>query len=122
MKDRNEVTISGVIRSEPRTSTTKAGEPMCSFQLAVARPEPSRAHDYLDVVVWQPLAAIIIDRLQAGKRLRIRGCLRKSSYDGNDGRRHSSTKVEAKEIEELTEEEEETAEAEPFPSLLGAAA
>ena len=122
MTDTNEVMITGRILHDPITRTTRSGDPMCTFQLAVARPEPSKAYDYLDVIVWQPLAEAVSAKLCTGKRMKVRGYLRKSMYDGNDGRRHSSTKIEAKEIEELGEEEEENAESDPFPSIAGAAA
>ncbi|MDO5108440.1 MAG: single-stranded DNA-binding protein [Erysipelotrichaceae bacterium] len=102
--DKNEVMLTGQVLNQPTLSRTKADEPMCRFQIAVSRKEPSKAKDYLDVVVWQPLAGKVGLRLRAGMRISLRGYLRRTSFQGNDGVRHSFTQVIAEEIEDAEEE------------------
>lgn len=103
--DRNEVMLTGQVLYEPKLQRTKSDEPMCTFQLAVSRREPSRAKDHLHIVVWQPLAERIGLRLRTGMRLAVKGYLRRTNYQSGDGSRHTLTQVVAEEIEEIGAEE-----------------
>ena len=103
--DKNEVMLRGQVLREPLLRRTKSDEPMCQFQLGVGRREPSKARDYLDIVVWQPLAEQVGLRLRAGMRIAVKGYLRKSNYQGSDGARHSFTQIVAEEISEISEAE-----------------
>lgn len=93
MTDLNEIRISGTVLRDPILRRTKADHDMCSLQVCVRRPEPSKAHDYLDVVVWEDLAAKVADEFHAGERILITGRLRKNNYTGNDGMKHVTTQI-----------------------------
>ncbi len=95
MTDLNEICVSGTLTRDPVLKRTKSDQDMCNFQLAVSRPEPSRAHDYLDVVFWGEKAAAFAKGYSAGERLMIKGRLKKSEYIGTDGRKRVMTQIVA---------------------------
>ena len=104
MSDINEIRISGTILRDPVLRRTKADHDMCTMQVCVSRPQPSKAHDYLDVMLWEDLAAKVVSDFHAGEKILIKGRLRKSSYTGMDGRKHTTTQI----IAEHAERPEET--------------
>lgn len=103
MSDINEIRISGTILRDPVLRRTKADHDMCTMQVCVSRPQPSKAHDYLDVMLWEDLAAKVVSDFHAGDKILITGRLRKSSYTGMDGRKHTTTQIIAEHAERPSE-------------------
>lgn len=103
MSDINEIRISGTILRDPVLRRTKADHDMCTMQVSVSRPEPSKACDYLDVMLWEDLASKVVSDFHAGEKIMITGRLRKSSYTGMDGKRHTTTQIIAEHAERPAE-------------------
>lgn len=99
MTDLNEVCISGMILREPSLRKTKTDHDMCSLQVCVKRPEPSKAHDYLDVVLWEDKAQEFVTRFHAGDRVFLKGRLKKTNYTGLDGVKRVTTQIIAEQAE-----------------------
>jgi single-stranded DNA-binding protein len=93
MKDLNEVCISGTLMRDPVLRRTRADHDMCTVMVSVMRPEPSKAHDYLDVICWEELAAKVADEFRAGERILFKGRLRKNNYTSTDGQKRVSTQI-----------------------------
>lgn len=104
MSDINEVHLTGVILKEPNLRRTRSENMMCSFQISVKRKEPSRSRDFLDIVVWEPLASEAGNAYHAGDRVSIRGRLQKTNYVGSDGRKRVTTQIVAEQMEGLPQE------------------
>lgn len=104
MTDLNEVCITGTLVREPVLRRTKTEDDMCALQVCVNRPEPSKSHDYLDVVFWEDIARDVANTYHAGDRILLKGRLRKNVYTGMDGRKHATTQIIAAHVESAEEE------------------
>ena len=104
MTDRNECIVTGTIVNAPRFGKTKTNGSMARFTVATAHPEPSKGKDYLLVSAWDQVAEQLEEEFHENDRITIRGSVRTSTYDDQDGKRRWITKINADSIEHPVEE------------------
>lgn len=107
MTDRNECIVTGTIVNAPRFGKTKSNGSMARFTVATAHPQPSKGRDYLLVSAWDQVADTLEAEFHENDRITIRGSVRTSAYDDQDGKRRWVTKINADSISHPEEEPEE---------------
>ena len=97
----NRVIISGKVVSEPivRHVGPNNSTLMCSFVLAVRRPNNSGKVDFPTITTWRGAAEFAQRNLSTGRRVIVHGELRTHDFTGKDGETHKSTEIQADYIE-----------------------
>jgi single-strand DNA-binding protein len=98
----NTVTLVGRLARDPDLKTTTEGVPRAWFVLAVARPfttrDGDREADFISIVAWRQLAAVVGEHLSKGRLIGVTGRLQVNLLDDGDGGRRSSAEVVADQI------------------------
>jgi single-strand DNA-binding protein len=98
----NAVTLVGRLARDPDLKTTTEGVPRAWFVLAVARPfttrDGDREADFISIVAWRQLAAVVGEHLSKGRLIGVTGRLQVNLLDDGDGGRRSSAEVVADQI------------------------
>jgi single-strand DNA-binding protein len=98
----NQITLVGRLARDPDLKTTTEGVPRAWFVLAVARPfttrEGDREADFISIVAWRQLAAVVGEHLSKGRLIGVTGRLQVNLLEDGDGGRRSSAEVVADQI------------------------
>jgi single-strand DNA-binding protein len=98
----NQVALVGRLACDPEVRATTEGVPRAWFVLAVARPFTSRdgdrEADFISVVAWRQLAAVVGEHLSKGRLIGVTGRLQVSLLEDGNGGRRSSAEVVADQI------------------------
>lgn len=95
----NIVLLTGRLATEPELRHTQQGTPCTTFVLAVDRMSKDDAADFPTIVAWRDTAEFASKHLRKGGRIVVRGEIRTRNYDGQDGKSHKATEVQAERIE-----------------------
>lgn len=95
----NVVILTGRLAVEPELQQTSRGTAWISFPLAVDRNTKEREADFPTVTAWRETAEFVSRYLHKGSRVVVRGEVRTRNYDGNDGKSHKVTEIQADRIE-----------------------
>lgn len=88
-KSINQVLLMGNLTRNPEVRTTKSGQNVTQFALALnrsykdANDQWQEATDYIDVVAWGKLGEQVAERLTVGSRALVAGRFQSSSWDDN---------------------------------------
>src|SRR5256884_6496188 len=129
----NKVMLIGRLTRDPEMRYTPSGSPVTSFSLATNRygqttdGEKKESPDYHTVVVWnigkRNLAEIAGQYLHKGSLVYVEGRLQTRSWEGQDGQKRKTTKVNATEIQFLeprSQSQPQAAAAEPVETAVSA--
>jgi single-strand DNA-binding protein len=98
----NQITLVGRLARDPELRTTTEGVPRAWFVLAVTRPfttrDGDREADFISIVAWRQLAAVVGEHLSKGRLIGVTGRLQVNLLDDGDGGRRSSAEVVADQI------------------------
>lgn len=100
----NKVMLIGHLGREPEMRHTSSGRPITTFSLATdhswrsADGERHEETEWFNIVAWGSLAEICKQHLSRGQQVYIEGRLKSRQWDDEEGNRHSSTEVVAKEM------------------------
>ena len=95
----NKVILSGRTTDNIELKTTTDGTSVATFILAVDRRTKDDKADFLTVVAWRKTAEFAAKYITKGRKIIVEGELRTRTYEGNDGKRHKVTEVQAINIE-----------------------
>lgn len=90
---------------DPESRTTRAGNQVCSFTIAVNRrkkPNQEQEADYFRINAWEGLAQNCMKYLAKGKKVSVVGPVSCNVYTGTDGKPRASMDVQAENIEFLS--------------------
>lgn len=104
MSNGNTVTLVGNVTRDPELRFTPAGQPICTFGLAVNRRIQDRSGQwqettsFFDIVAWRELAENVGESVQRGSRVIVTGRLEQRSFETKEGDKRSKVEVIADEI------------------------
>lgn len=83
----NSIAISGRLTRDPDLRRTQDGTPVCSFSVAVDRPNVKDKTDYIDCVAWRNRAEFVSQYFKKGSRIEVSGPLTMSTFEKNGEKR-----------------------------------
>lgn len=89
----NVIAISGNITADPELKTTPDGLSVCSFTVAVKRPNTKDKTDFINCVAWRSSAEFITKYFRKGQRIEIDGCLTSRKWEDKNGNKRTSFEV-----------------------------
>lgn len=89
----NCVILSGRLVAEPDLRQTLEGESVCSFRIAVARPNVKDKTDFIKCVAWHGQAEFVGKNFTKGQFIEVHGILKNSDWVDNAGTRHYALEV-----------------------------
>lgn len=95
----NVVILTGRLTADPELRYTQQGTPCTSFNLAVDRASRDDSADFPTIVAWRETAEFINQYMRKGSRIVVIGEIRTRNYDGQDGKSHKATEVQADRVE-----------------------
>lgn len=98
MQDLNQIRITGTITNEPKFLATQTNGLMARFSVAVHRPDPSKAIDFLTVIAWDDVAHFVQDNFHEQSRISLVGTVQYQKYKGSDGVDRRSYRIVAQDI------------------------
>ena len=101
----NKLTIIGNLTRDPELRTTKGGQEVCSFTVAVNRRKTGNQNpeaDYFRVTAWEGLAKICKQYLAKGRKVAVVGSVSLNMYQKQDGSGGASLEVTASDVEFLS--------------------
>lgn len=90
------VVLGGRLTHDPELKTTASGVSVCSFTVAVNRPQKdgeSRA-DFINCVAWRGTAEFITRFFRKASSILVQGTLQTRSWEGKDGQKRTATEVQ----------------------------
>ena len=110
----NKVYLIGNLTRNPEVSETSSGHTVARLSIAVNRDyleDGERKADYFNINVWRGQAENCGKYLKKGSKIAVLGSLHNRSYDDKDGNRRIVTDIVASEIEFLSSNRSEEAQA-----------
>jgi len=102
----NRIILIGRLTRDPELRYTNTGKAVARFTLAIDRPFKNQAGereaDFINVVVWGPLADNCSKYLSKGKLAAVDGRLEIRSFEGQDGNRRLIAEVVAENVRFLS--------------------
>jgi len=99
----NKVILMGRLTRDPEIKTTGNGKMVAHMSLAVDRPKSNNPNaqqvDYINMVSWEKGASFCQRYLTKGTKILVDGCLQVSTYQDQDGKNRTATKVLIRNIE-----------------------
>ncbi len=128
----NKVMLIGRLGRDPEMRYTPSGRPVTTFSVATSRSwntsdgERRSQTEWFNIVTWGNLAEICKKYLTKGQQVYIEGRLQTRRWEDNEGNRHTTTEVVAKEMvmlgnrrdnqkDEVEEKEETNLDEDEFP-------
>lgn len=94
-----EATVTGNVGRIPEARMTKTGKQMANFSVASTTKTPNGEQTtWLDVVVFDEQADIVVESLQPGDRVMVKGSLQLEQYAKKDGTTGTSLRLLANEV------------------------
>ena len=104
----NRVILSGKVVTPPQRSFRPDGSPVIQFSLEVADPDDSSARSgrsVIDIVAFNRLAEVELDRLKSGQALMVEGRLKQRRWKTPEGKNRSHVEVIATDLRVINEDE-----------------
>ncbi|MEW6568279.1 MAG: single-stranded DNA-binding protein [Chloroflexota bacterium] len=108
----NKVMIIGHLGRDPEMRYTPSGRPVTTFSVATTRSwntaegERREETEWFNVVAWGSLAEICNQHLRKGQQVYLEGRLQTRRWDDQEGKKHFTTELVAKEMIVLGERRE----------------
>lgn len=99
----NKLCSTGRLVADPELKlTTQNGTPVCSFTLAVKRPNVKDTTDFLNYVAWQHSAEYLCKYGKKGDLVEITGVLTSRNYEDSNGNKRTAFEVRVDELRLLS--------------------
>ncbi len=113
-----QITIVGNVGSEPEMRFTPSGNPVTNFSVAVNEKrtkdgESQEETTWFRVTTWNKLAEVCNQYLNKGRQVLVVGSPRLREWEGQDGVKHSSLEINAREVKFLGKPKEDNSPVEP---------
>ncbi len=97
----NSIQCIGNLTAAPELRSTPAGKQVATLRLAIDRRDRAADPVYVDVTVWNGLAAVCGEHLAKGRRLAVTGRLGYRQWEAEDGSKRSKHEIVAQEVDFL---------------------
>ncbi len=88
----------GRLVADPELKTTQSGVSVCSFKLAVKRPNVKDTTDFLNYVAWQQSAEYLCKYGKKGDIVEVTGVLTSRNYEDSNGNKRTAYEVRVDEL------------------------
>ena len=95
----NTVNIVGRMCADPELKTTQSGISVCSYDLAVKRPNVKDTTDFLKVVSWRGGAEYIAKYAHKGDMVAVSGVLTVRKWEDKDGKKRDAYEIVSNTVE-----------------------
>jgi len=105
LTNQNKIILIGNLANDPEINVTTNGFSLAKFTLVVERPksqEREARKDFIKIIAWRNLADLVKTDCKKNTQALVEGRINTGHYDDENGKRHWTTEVEAKEIKILT--------------------
>lgn len=89
----NSVNMIGRLTSDVELKQTQNGVSVCSFTLAVDRPNAKETTDFINFVAWRQTAEFISRYFKKGNKIAISGVLTSRKFQDQNGKNHVAFEV-----------------------------
>lgn len=89
----NIAAITGRMTKNPELKETKNGVKICTFTIAIERPEIKDMTDFVDCVAWRNTAEFVCSHFRKGDGIEINGTLTTRTYEAKDSGKRKVTEV-----------------------------
>lgn len=94
----NRAIVQGRLGADPELKYTANDIPVCSFRIAVSRPQSrdgEQGTDWISIVAWRQTAEFISRYFTKGSMILVEGRLQVREYIAHDGSKRNSTEIVA---------------------------
>lgn len=112
----NSICLTGRLSADVELKQTQSGVSVCSFTLAVNRPNVKDTTDWINCVAWRGTAEFITRYFRKGNMIAITGVLTSRKYQDNNGNNRTAFEVVVDRAE-FCESKGNDAIAQPTPDL-----
>lgn len=109
----NSISISGRLTNDPELKTTQTGISVCSFRLAVKRPNVKDKTDFINCVAWRSNAEYLTRNGHKGEQVLVYGMLTSRDWEDKNENNRTSYEVVADTVA-VVDRKHETKEQQPF--------
>ena len=105
----NDCTFIGNMGKDPETHNTKSGGTFTTFSMAVNKPGADRETTkplWLNVACFGKTSEIVSKYMKQGNTVLVQGAIEVQEYEGKDGKNHTSIKVLANKVTNLSKKSE----------------
>lgn len=89
----NKTCLTGRITKDPELRTTSNGTSVCSFTVAVDRPNVRDTVDFIDCVAWRTSAEFVSKYFKKGDGIEVEGHITTRSYEDKNGNKRKAVEV-----------------------------
>lgn len=89
----NNICLMGRLSADVELKQTQSGVSVCSFTLAVNRPNVKDTTDWINCVAWRGTAEFITRYFRKGNMIAITGVLTSRKYQDNNGNKRTAFEV-----------------------------
>lgn len=89
----NNCSFVGRLTSDIELKQTPSGVSVCSFTLAVDRPNAKETTDFINFVAWRNTAEFICRYFEKGQKVALTGCLTSRKFKDQSGKNHVAFEV-----------------------------
>lgn len=89
----NVIAVTGNMTADPELKTTPNGVPVCSFTVAVRRPNTKDKTDFINCVAWRSCAEFISNYFSKGQKIEIDGSLTSRKWEDKNGNKRTSFEI-----------------------------
>lgn len=95
----NNINIIGRLTTDPELKTTQSGLSVCSYDLAVKRPNVKDTTDFLKVVSWRQGAEYISKFAHKGDMVAVSGVLTTRRWEDKNGNKQTAYEIVSNSVE-----------------------
>lgn len=89
----NSINLIGRLTADVELKTTQSGISVCSFSIAVDRPNVKDTTDFINCVAWRSTAEFISKYFRKGNRIAVTGILTSRTYQDQNGKNRTAFEV-----------------------------
>lgn len=89
----NVIAITGNITADPELKTTPDGVSVCSFAVAVRRPNTKDKTDFINCVAWREKAEFVTRYFHKGQKIEVDGCLTSRKWEDKNNSKRTSFEI-----------------------------
>lgn len=89
----NSICLSGRLTADVELKQTQSGVPVCSFTIAVQRPNVKNTTDFIDCVAWRHNAEFVSQYFKKGQMIALTGSLTTRKFEDKNGNKRTAYEV-----------------------------
>jgi single-strand DNA-binding protein len=89
----NSINLTGRLTADVELKNTQSGIPVCSFRLAVKRPNAKDETDFINCKAWRSTAEFVAKYFSKGNMIAVTGYLTSNRYEDKNGNKRTDYEV-----------------------------